>query len=66
MTAAAKKVLDEALALPDGERRRVVEALLDTMPLQIADEIESAQGVLRLCPHTSRSTPVMGLGRQVA
>ncbi len=42
MTAAAKRVLDEALALPDGERRRVVEALLDTMPPETADEIELA------------------------
>ncbi len=42
MTAEAKKVLDEALALPNGERRRVVEALLDSMPPETADEIELA------------------------
>jgi hypothetical protein len=42
MTATAKKVLNEALSLPDGERRRVVEALLDTMPPETADEIELA------------------------
>lgn len=42
MTSTAKKVLDQALALPDDERRRVVEALLDAMPPETADEIEAA------------------------
>jgi hypothetical protein len=42
MTAAAKKVLDEALALPEEDRRRVVEALLDTMDPDVASEIEVA------------------------
>ena len=42
MTSAAKKVLDEALRLPDDERRRVVEALLDTMPPDTAERIEHA------------------------
>jgi Putative addiction module component len=42
VTSAAKKVLDEALALPDDERRRVAEALLDAMPPETADEIEQA------------------------
>lgn len=42
MTSTAKKVFDQALALPDDERRRVTEALLDAMPLETADEIEMA------------------------
>lgn len=42
MTSAAKKVLDQALALPDDERLRIAEALLDTMPPETADEIEMA------------------------
>ena len=42
MTAEAKKILDEALALPDDERRRIAEALLDSMPPETADEIEMA------------------------
>lgn len=43
MTAEAKKILDEALALPDDERRRIAEALLDSMPPETADEIEMAR-----------------------
>lgn len=42
MTSAAKKVLDDALALSDDERRRVAEALLDAMPPETAEEIERA------------------------
>lgn len=42
VTATAKKVLDQALALPEDERRRVTEALLDAMPPETADEIETA------------------------
>lgn len=42
VTAAAKKILQEALALPEDERRRVAEALLDAMPPQTADDIEMA------------------------
>ncbi|MCH9687286.1 MAG: addiction module protein [Deltaproteobacteria bacterium] len=42
MTSAAKKVLDDALALPDDERRRVAEALLHALPIETADEIEIA------------------------
>ncbi len=40
MTPAAKKVLDEALALPNDERRQVAEVLLDALPIETADEIE--------------------------
>jgi hypothetical protein len=42
MTSAAKKVLDEALALPEQDRRRVAEALLDTMRPEDAAQIEAA------------------------
>jgi hypothetical protein len=35
-------VLDDALALPVDERRRVTEALLDALPRETADEIEAA------------------------
>ena len=42
MTSAAKKVLDEALALSEEDRRRVAEALLDTMRPGVVDEIEAA------------------------
>ena len=42
MTSTAKKVLDQVLALPQDERRRVAEAVLDTMPPETADEIEMA------------------------
>lgn len=42
MTSAAKKVLDDALALPADERRKVAEALLDALPPEIADELEIA------------------------
>ncbi len=31
MTSTAKKILDEALALPDNERRLVAEALMDSV-----------------------------------
>lgn len=42
MTAEAKKVLDDALSLTDAERRHVAEALLSSVPLETADDIESA------------------------
>ena len=42
MTAEAKKIFDQALSLPQEERRRVAEALLDAMPPETADEIELA------------------------
>ena len=42
MTAEAKKIFEEALALPEHDRRRVAEALLDAMPPETADEIEMA------------------------
>lgn len=42
VTAEAKKIFEEALALPEDDRRRVAEALLDAMPPETADEIEMA------------------------
>jgi hypothetical protein len=42
VTSAAKKVLAEALALSDDERRRVAEALLDAMSPETVGEIEQA------------------------
>jgi hypothetical protein len=42
VTSTAKNVLEQALALPAGERRRVAEALLDAMPPETLDEIEGA------------------------
>lgn len=42
VTARAKKVLDEALALPSDERRRVAEALLDSVGEESEHEIDPA------------------------
>ena len=42
VTSTAKKILDEALALPEDDRRRVAERLLDSMPRETAEEIERA------------------------
>lgn len=42
VTSTAKKILDEALALPEDDRRRVAERLLDTIPRETAEEIERA------------------------
>jgi hypothetical protein len=38
----AKKILDDALALPEEDRVRVAERLLDSVPQQTAEEIERA------------------------
>ena len=42
VTSTAKKILEEALALPEDDRRRVAERLLDTIPRETAEEIERA------------------------
>ena len=42
MTAAAKKILEDALALPDDERRRIAEVLLDSISTDSTEEIEAA------------------------
>jgi hypothetical protein len=42
VSSAAKKVLEQALALPDDERRRVAEALLETIPPDTVTEIQAA------------------------
>jgi hypothetical protein len=38
----AKKILDDALGLPEEDRVRVAERLLDSIPQQTAEEIERA------------------------
>ena len=40
MTVAAKKILDDVLALPNDDRRRIAEAILDSMPPETSDELE--------------------------
>lgn len=49
MTSTAKKILDEALTLPEDDRRRVAERLLDSVPRDSAEDVEEAwdQEVLR-------------------
>ncbi|MFV8755069.1 addiction module protein [Nannocystaceae bacterium ST9] len=42
MTASAKKILEDVLALPDEDRRRIAEAILVSMPPETLDEIERA------------------------
>ena len=42
MTAAAKKILEDALGLPDDERCRIAELLLDSVSTDSAEEIEAA------------------------
>jgi hypothetical protein len=42
MTSAAKKILEHALGLPEEERRRVGEALLDSVPQGTPDQIQQA------------------------
>ena len=40
VTAQARKILEEALSLPDDDRQRLAEALLDSIPAEIAEELE--------------------------
>lgn len=42
MTAAANKILEDALALPNEERRRIAELLLDSVSVDGAEGIEAA------------------------
>lgn len=42
MSSATKRILDEALNLPEEDRRRLAETLLDSMPSAEAQEIEQA------------------------
>lgn len=42
MTAAAEKILEDALALPEHERRRVTELLLDSISTETTEDIEAA------------------------
>lgn len=42
MTAEAKRILEDALSLPDDERRRIAELLLDSVSTDSTEEIEAA------------------------
>lgn len=42
MTSSAKKILDEALSLPEEDRRRLGEAILDSVPRGAPEETEQA------------------------
>ena len=42
MTAAARKILEDALALPDDERRRIAELLLDSISTDTTEAVEAA------------------------
>ena len=42
MTSAAKKILEDALSLPEEDRRRLGEALLDSIPRESSEEVEGA------------------------
>jgi hypothetical protein len=42
MTAAATRVLQDALSLPDEARRRIAELLLDSLASETSEEIEAA------------------------
>jgi putative addiction module component (TIGR02574 family) len=42
MTSSARSVLEAALALPEDERRRVAEAILDSLAQESEPEIETA------------------------
>jgi len=42
VTSTAKKILDEALALPEDERRRLADHLLESVPRESSDDIARA------------------------
>ena len=42
VTAHARKILEEALSLPEDDRQRLAEALLDSIPAEVAEELENA------------------------
>jgi len=42
VTSAAKKILEDALSLPEEDRRRLGEALLDSIPRESSEEVEGA------------------------
>lgn len=42
MSSSAQKVLEDALALPEEDRRRVAHALLDSVPCEWTEEAEQA------------------------
>lgn len=42
VTAQARKILEQALSLPEDDRHRLAEALLDSIPAEVAEELEKA------------------------
>ena len=42
MTAQARKILEQALSLPEDDRQRLAEALLDSIPAEVAEALEKA------------------------
>lgn len=40
VTEQARKILEQALAMPEGDRQRLAEALLDSIPAEVAEELE--------------------------
>lgn len=42
VTAQARKILEQALSLPEDDRQRLAEALLDSIPAEVAEELEKA------------------------
>ncbi|MBL4632343.1 MAG: addiction module protein [Kofleriaceae bacterium] len=51
MTAQAHKILEQALSLPEDDRQRLVEALLNSIPEETAEELEqiwNSEGLRRL------------------
>ncbi len=42
VTAQARKLLEQALSLPEDDRQRLAEALLDSIPAELAEELEKA------------------------
>ena len=42
MTAQARDILEQALKLPERDRQRLAEALLDSVPPEVAKDIENA------------------------
>ena len=45
MTSAAKKILEDALSLPEEDRRRLSEALLDSIPRESSEEVRRIEQV---------------------
>ncbi len=42
VTAQARKIFEQALSLPEVDRQRLAEALLDSIPAEVVEELEKA------------------------